>query len=413
MAKSEQDKYIDEWVAEQNRHIGEIKIPPLGEYPPDLECWYGSLMNELVTKDLIRHFADASGDRNPLWRNDDYAKNSRWGGIIAPPCFTDGMIQPYAGDMVVGSEIVPRFKSFFSLPDGATRMLFQVMRPGDKIRAIQYSLGVKETVPYRPNPAREFEDTKRRVLINQREEVVAILDRHMKVVINHAFDNDHPYWVKRKKRMLNDAERDEIQNYYDTEKIRGARTLYWEDVNAGDVLSEVLVGPIQIQDTFSAYTVVTGHAVGFDLEWERVKKNFDFHWLDPELNAWSAGAACHVCDEKGHAFLWDGGAAVGFFFTAEWILGRLIVKWMGDDGFLKKMDDRCDPYYPIIGDVLRAKGEVVKKYTEGGENLVDLKIHIENHDKLNIMRGTAVVQLPSKNDYKLERHSPITYKTLL
>jgi len=84
---------------------------------------------------------------------------------------------------------------------------------------------------------------------------------------------------------------------------------------------------------------------------------------------------------------------------------------MGDDGFLKKLDDRCDPYYPIIGDVLHAKGQVTKKYQESGEYLVDLKVHVENQDKVVIMSGTATVQLPSRNDYKLDKQSQITYKT--
>lgn len=83
MAKSEQDTYIDEWAAEQNRHIGEITIPPLGEYPPDFKCWYGSLMNEYVTTDLIRHFADASGDRNPLWRT-RIMPPKQGGGVSSP-----------------------------------------------------------------------------------------------------------------------------------------------------------------------------------------------------------------------------------------------------------------------------------------------------------------------------------------
>ena len=27
------------------------------------------------------------GDMNPLWRDEEYAKKTRWGGIIAPPAF--------------------------------------------------------------------------------------------------------------------------------------------------------------------------------------------------------------------------------------------------------------------------------------------------------------------------------------
>lgn len=40
-----------------------------------------------VTRVDIRKIADASGDRNPLYWDDDYAAASRYGGIIAPPDF--------------------------------------------------------------------------------------------------------------------------------------------------------------------------------------------------------------------------------------------------------------------------------------------------------------------------------------
>ena len=43
--------------------------------------------NRLVTEDLIRHYSDAIGDPNPLFRNPDYGKASRWGSVIGPPTF--------------------------------------------------------------------------------------------------------------------------------------------------------------------------------------------------------------------------------------------------------------------------------------------------------------------------------------
>jgi len=75
-------------------------------------------MNEWVTTDVIRHFADAMGDRNPLWRREDYAKNTRWGGIIAPPTISDTIIQPYSGDFDT-SEVATRFKTIFAIPNGS------------------------------------------------------------------------------------------------------------------------------------------------------------------------------------------------------------------------------------------------------------------------------------------------------
>ena len=39
-----------------------------------------------VTRDSIRHWAHATGDRNPLYLDESYARASRYGGLIAPPC---------------------------------------------------------------------------------------------------------------------------------------------------------------------------------------------------------------------------------------------------------------------------------------------------------------------------------------
>ena len=40
-----------------------------------------------VTKDWIRKWCEAIGDFNPLFYDDDYARQHRWGGAVAPPTF--------------------------------------------------------------------------------------------------------------------------------------------------------------------------------------------------------------------------------------------------------------------------------------------------------------------------------------
>jgi len=40
-----------------------------------------------VEKGHIRRFAQAIGDENPLYLDEEYARKSRYGGIIAPPTF--------------------------------------------------------------------------------------------------------------------------------------------------------------------------------------------------------------------------------------------------------------------------------------------------------------------------------------
>ena len=44
-----------------------------------------------VEKGAIRRYADAIGDPNPIYRDEEAARNSRYGGIIAPPTFLRSM----------------------------------------------------------------------------------------------------------------------------------------------------------------------------------------------------------------------------------------------------------------------------------------------------------------------------------
>jgi len=69
---SEWNQAIDKWVEDKNKKIGEPYIPSIGIYPPNVRVGYQTGQNnEWVTTDLIRHYADAIGDKNPLWRDED------------------------------------------------------------------------------------------------------------------------------------------------------------------------------------------------------------------------------------------------------------------------------------------------------------------------------------------------------
>ena len=47
----------------------------------------GDVMILEVEKGAIKKFADAVGDRNPLYWDEEHARSSRFGGIVAPPGF--------------------------------------------------------------------------------------------------------------------------------------------------------------------------------------------------------------------------------------------------------------------------------------------------------------------------------------
>jgi len=408
-ASKTQDELIDEFVAERNKNRGRVIIPQMKEIPPQMECWYGAIMNEYLTTDVIRHYCDGIGDwQNPLWHDEDYARNkTRWGGIVAPPTIGDAIVQPYAGPMLTDEEIKESpFKSSFTLPNCATRWLYQVFRPGDRFHVIMIDMGLTEIKPARrPSPAREFDDVMRRLIFNQREELVSVHDRHMEMVVNHEL-GDNPFWIapgekgKRKFRKITNEERDAIIQGYENMRIRGEERLYWEDVKVGETVWPLTVGPLSAYDNMSAYgCIVPGHGACFDSEWQRIKRAFHFHSFNEEINMWECSGVCHVIPDAGkHAKIFTGGPPVAFYCQMEGLLGRMITNWMGDDGFLAFLDVRM-PIIPIVGEVIGCRGKVINKRIENGEHLVDLDIHIENQDKVVLLEGKATIRLISRDDY--------------
>ena len=69
--------------------------------------------------------------------------------------------------------------------------------------------------------------------------------------------------------------------------------------------------------------------------------------------------------------------------------------WIGNDGRIHKVIGRYkNSMYP--GDTITAHGRVVKKYTEGGRNLVELDLWAENQEGVTTSTGKTTVILPSR-----------------
>ena len=82
-----------------------------------------------VEKGHIRRFAEAVGDSNPLWRDETYARKSRYGSIIAPPMFLQDEGKNKFADRLM--EIPLPLQGF--LNGGVEVEFFKPMIPGDVI----------------------------------------------------------------------------------------------------------------------------------------------------------------------------------------------------------------------------------------------------------------------------------------
>ncbi|MFC1967817.1 MaoC family dehydratase [Chloroflexota bacterium] len=98
-----------------------------------------------VEKGAMRRFARAIEDPNPLWQDEEYAKKTRNGGIIAPPLFPvslqpDGVKYYAAQEKLL--EITGSGKT--GMVGGTEYEWFQPIRPGDEMTVTSKVLDARE-----------------------------------------------------------------------------------------------------------------------------------------------------------------------------------------------------------------------------------------------------------------------------
>jgi acyl dehydratase len=84
-----------------------------------------------IGKEKIKEYARAIGDSNPLYLDDEKAKASKYGGIIAPPTFVVVYSSGLIGQMLMDGELA---LNLMMLVHGEQEFEFgEVVRPGDAI----------------------------------------------------------------------------------------------------------------------------------------------------------------------------------------------------------------------------------------------------------------------------------------
>ena len=91
--------------------------------------------SEEISKLMIRRFAAATDDYNPLYWDEQYAEKSRYGGIIAPPTLIFEITHDIGGGMNEEGS-VKGFRSWYHPLRGTQRTgneyeIFQTARPDD------------------------------------------------------------------------------------------------------------------------------------------------------------------------------------------------------------------------------------------------------------------------------------------
>jgi acyl dehydratase len=91
-----------------------------------------------IERGAIRRFAEAVGDANPLFNDELLARETRFGGMIAPPTFCRSM-----GHQI--PEVKLELPEFRVLDGGSDWEYFKPVRPGDRITLVSKIADIRET----------------------------------------------------------------------------------------------------------------------------------------------------------------------------------------------------------------------------------------------------------------------------
>ncbi len=321
--------------------------------PIRVEQW-----NYEASRDAIRHYAWGIGDDNPLWSDPDYARKSRWQGIIAPPTFYYGVF-----DAVVAPGL-PDIQWIYS---GADWIFDSPARRNDEITASAAYVDAREVSGSRV--AKMIVQTGEVTYVNQNGERLARALSHTFRVARQAAAGGLRY-EPRAEHRYSAVELAAIERAVLSEYRRGADTLYWEDVTIGATLPGTVRGPINRLDMTCYYAGAVGTS-GYKstkLKWlyssyartapERLPNNYDKSYyaaaVSPSIGHQDAAIATA---EIGMPGPYDNGPQrIGMMATC-------VTNWMGDDGFMRAHSVRVK--LPVIfGDTTYTGGRVVGKRVE-------------------------------------------------
>lgn len=338
--------------------------------------------NTVATKDAIRHFADGIGDLNPLWRDPEYARKTRYGCIIAPPCFL------YSVCRAPASLGLPGIHSWHS---GNDWYFYKPILVNDEFTYTWVLTDlVEKTKSEMAN--RIFLQYHDILYKNQRGELVAKQVRWATRAERKSAGEKGKYRnLPKAEYTAKDLER--IYADYDREEIRGSHPRFWEDVQVGDELTPVVKGPLSMRDMI-AYSMGAGSpfmkAHGAFLRFSR--RHRAFAMVDSQTGALDVPELVHQEDTRAQEI----GVASAYDYGSQRIswVGHLLTNWMGDDGFLKNLYAELRRFN-ILGYTTWCKGRVTRKYVENGEHLVDIECWAENQLHEITLPGHATISLPS------------------
>ena len=352
-----------------------------------------------VTKDLLVNYARGMGSVNPLFYDEEYARNTRYGGLIGFPTFLN-VITHTSGTPVGG---LPGVQSFHA---GNDWRWYHAIRPGDRIGTTYKPFNVqKKTSEYAGTLVVVTIDA---IYYNQRNQMIGRA-KGWSIRTERKAARERGKYSGTEKPKYTVEQLKAIQEALAKEKedLRLGTTRYWEDVEVGEELPTIVKGPLRMIDTALVDPGGAGNHYGAGAfvdgahyyTMQEYRKYAGYAEPDPVT-----GIADHP--HRGH---WEDAMATfiavpGAYDLApqrtSW-LAEVVTNWMGDNAFLRRLYAEIRRFN-VEGDTTWVNSQVTKKWIEGKQHLVECEVKAVNQRDEVTAPARAEVVLPSrKNDYEL------------
>jgi len=324
---------------EMRKAIGTLTLP---EFPPeDVTIW------------AILRYAAATEDPNPLWRDEHYARKTRWGGIIAPPTFVElysplnRTMRESGGDLVnLDAPFKPPFERQFLAGEDFDFLV--PIRLGDSISSRVMLGDIYEGKSHSTSGR----------LVFMRE--------------------DKDYWNQRNELVCR---------------------VSWTRVFVEVPSPVALTPPPLVPGTGVRAATIHPTQVYFeDVEVGMDIPSMEKHVTMTTIAKWAGATGDVGPPHLDHEFAQTvyglpGVIAHGPLDGAY--LAQLITNWIGGWGILKKHSTR---YRGSIRpkDIITFRGKVTRRWVEQGENLVECETRAENQHSVEIALGKSIVGLPAR-----------------
>jgi acyl dehydratase len=336
-----------------------------------------------VTRDLIRNYCNMNDCMNPLYLDENYARKSKWGGIIAPP--------PLVGQ--IGNAIIDTgLRGVHGYQVGEDWHFYQVVELGDVL--VSRSKPIDAIEHHGKTAPRMIEQITKRQIWNQRGELVCDCWFHV-MRIPRASGGKGGLSYEPRLHNWTDAELNKFMTDSAAERVRGCTPRYWEETKVGQEMEPIVVGPLRNVDT----AFIGGKPASYDNGGSfvytllRRREHPADTYVDPVTGAQDHPHRGHyeeyLARQIGMPGRYDGGP------TRNSIMARYVADWMGDDAFLQKCWVTLRRPR-LVADVVWGNGKVTKKWIEGNDHLVGVETFLANQDGEKNAVSRAVVILPSQ-----------------